>query len=292
MDELLEEQLQRCKEYEWVAQAIQFIESNFNRQPGLSEVAASVGLSEYHFQRLFTHWAGISPKRFLQYLTKEHAKKMLEESANLLETTYASGLSGPGRLHDLFVVTEAVTPGEYKLRGRGLQICYDFYPSPFGECLIATTQRGICYLAFVDQRDYAKALQEVIWRWPNANIEQGRQFDLKRIESLFGDIRRKSDEQIFLHLRGTNFQLKVWEALMAIPSGKVITYQNLASAVGRPDSARAVGNAVGQNPVPLLIPCHRVIRKLGEFGNYRYGSIRKKALLGWEVAQMEVEVTG
>ena len=290
MGHSMDQYLQLSEDYERVAQAIQFLDRNYLAQPSLKEVAESIGLSEYHFQRLFTHWAGISPKRFLQFLTKEHAKKMLEDSASLLETSYASGLSGPGRLHDLFVVTEAITPGEYKTRGQGLQIIYNFHPSPFGECLVAKTDRGICYLAFVENQDHTRALQEVVARWPNAKIEQDREHDDELIGPIFFRQVSRSTEPIYLHLQGTNFQLKIWEALLAIPNGYVVTYENLACMVGAPGSARAVGNAVGRNPVPVLIPCHRVIRKIGEFGKYRYGSTRKKALLGWESAHLRSEV--
>ncbi len=291
MDQTTDQYLKICEDYQIIAQAIQFVERNFQRQPSLNEIAASIGLSEFHFQRLFTLWAGISPKRFLQYLTKEYAKKMLEESASILEASYSSGLSGPGRLHDLFVATEAVTPGEYKQRGQGLRISYDFYPSLFGECLIARTERGICYLAFVDNQNHSLAFQEVLSHWPNAHFEHRTDLGQELDQSLFLSPGTRSGEKVKLHLQGTNFQLKVWEALLAIPQGSMVSYEDLAKAVGKPGSSRAVGNAVGRNPVPVLIPCHRVIRKVGEFGNYRYGTARKKALLGWEAAHRFIEVT-
>lgn len=251
----------------------------------MNELAAHVGLSEYHFQRLFTRWAGISPKRFLQFLTREHAKALLARSANLLEATYASGLSGPGRLHDLFVQTEAVTPGEYKSKGVGVEIAYGFHPSPFGECLLALTSRGICFLAFVDNTR-ATALERLIQAWPNATLNESPSRTAPVVKRIFSPGNAVAPLQV--HLRGTNFQIKVWEALLRLPPGELTTYQALADQIHSPEAARAVGNAVALNPLAYLIPCHRVLQKTGYFGNYRYGSSRKKAILGWEMARAEV----
>ena len=285
MNQTADDYIQLSEDYTRIEQAILFLERNYRMQPSLTEIAGSIGLSEYHFQRLFTHWVGISPKRFLQYLTKEHAKEVLESSASVLEAAYQTGLSGPGRLHDLFVVAEAMTPGEYKNRGEGLLIRYGFHPSPFGECLIATTERGICFLAFVENNDRDKALQEVITRWRKAAYKEDPGHTGSFVSPIFSLHPGETSLPVQLHLHGTNFQLKVWEALLSVPTGQLITYEDLAIAIGRPTAARAVGSAVGQNPVPVLIPCHRVIHKLGDFGNYRYGSARKKALLGYEMAR-------
>jgi AraC family transcriptional regulator of adaptative response/methylated-DNA-[protein]-cysteine methyltransferase len=275
---------QLSQDYEVIAQAIHFLEANVQRQPELDEIAASVNLSEYHFQRLFTRWVGISPKRFLQYLTKEGAKQLLERRASLLETTYELGLSSPGRLHDLFVACEAVTPGEYKRRGEGLIIRYGFHPSPFGECLLATTERGITNLAFVEHRDRAAALAVLRHAWRNARLVEDAATTRTLTDHIFIPASQAAFEPLCLYLHGTNFQIKVWEALLRIPTGQVATYSDIAQAIGFPKAARAVGNAVGRNPIPVLIPCHRVLRKEGDFGGYRYGVTRKKALLGWEAA--------
>jgi AraC family transcriptional regulator of adaptative response/methylated-DNA-[protein]-cysteine methyltransferase len=269
-------------DYERVEQALRFLEAHVEAQPTLKEVAENVHLSEFHFQKLFTRWVGISPKRFLQYLTKEKAKSMLASSRNLLDTAYSVGLSGPGRLHDLFVACEAVTPGEYKRQGEDLTIFYGFHPSPFGECLLAVTERGICNLIFVMNGDRDAALQSLSAVWPLAKLVEDRQKTRPYVHRIFARINGQQAEPLNLFLHGTNFQIKVWEALLRIPPGSVVTYQDIAVAIGMPRAARAVGNAVGHNPIPVLIPCHRVIRKNGDFGDYGYGSARKKALLGWE----------
>jgi len=274
---------QLSEDYSRIEQAIRYIETNARRQPDLNELAALVGLSEYHFQRLFTRWAGISPKRFLQFLTREHAKALLARSGNLLEITYATGLSSPGRLHDLFVQTEAVTPGEYKSKGSGVDIAYGFHPSPFGECLLALTGRGICFLAFVEI-DRSTALNQLMETWRNARLSEFPSRTAPVVDRIFS---QAPATPIPVHLRGTNFQIKVWEALLRLPPGEVTTYQVLAEQVNSPGAARAVGNAVAHNPLAYLIPCHRVLQKTGHFGNYRYGSSRKKAILGWEMARAE-----
>ncbi len=272
--------------YQLIEQAIQYIEANVHRQPELDEIASAIGLSEYHFQRLFTRWAGISPKRFMQFLTKEHAKDLLARSENLLETTHQVGLSSLGRLHDLFVNTEAITPGEYKSHGAGLTIHYGLHLTPFGKCLIATTERGICHLGFV-QTGEGKAIDNLVVDWDQAKMIEDYKTTAPLIARIFSDREpdsafNKQDQRISLHLRGTNFQIKVWEALLNIPTGSVTTYEQIAAQIGNPNALRAVGTAVGHNPIAVLIPCHRVIRKSGEFGNYRYGPARKKALLARE----------
>jgi AraC family transcriptional regulator of adaptative response/methylated-DNA-[protein]-cysteine methyltransferase len=275
---------QLSDDYTRVEQAIRFLDANTQRQPELREIAESVGLSEFHFQKLFTRWVGISPKRFLQFLTKENAKRLLEDSTNLLDAAYEVGLSGPGRLHDLFITCEAVTPGEYKARGEGLTIRYGFHPSPFGECLLATTPRGICSLAFVEKRDRRAALDELRRQWSKAVLVEDPLVTRPLVRRIFNRDASSLQSSLALLLRGTNFQIKVWEALLCIPPGRVVTYEDIAAFLGKPTASRAVGGAVASNPIPVLIPCHRVIRKVGEFGNYRYGPARKKALLGWEMA--------
>lgn len=269
-------------DYQRIEPAIRFLEANVRRQPGLDEVAASVNLSEYHFQRLFSRWMGISPKRFLQYLTKENAKRLLEGSASVLETAYETGLSGPGRLHDLFVTCEAVTPGEYKTRGEGLLIRYGFHPTPFGECILAATDRGICYLSFVKDDGLDAALDEVTRWWGKAVMVEDTAGTRPLAARVFAPEGNTPATPLPIHLRGTNFQIKVWEALLSIPAGRAVTYSDIAAHLGMPRAARAVGNAVGANPLPVIVPCHRVLRKEGDFGGYRYGVARKLALLGWE----------
>ena len=273
------------EDYLRIEQAILYLEKNAQKQPELGEVAGAVGLSEYHFQRLFTHWAGISPKRFLQFLTRENARVLLDRSENLLDTTLQVGLSSLGRLHDLFVTTEAVTPGEYKSRGAGLTIRYGLHATPFGKCLIGVTERGICHFGFIQSTE-GEAIDELVDNWKQARMIEDYNSTAPLIEPIF-DLNRRKDQALHLLLRGTNFQIKVWEALMQISPGSVTTYEQVASRVGSPNSSRAVGNAVAHNPIAVLIPCHRVLRKLGEFGNYRYGAARKKALLVREYAAFD-----
>ena len=276
--------LEPLQHFKVIEQAIQYIEANVQNQPELTEIASAVGMSEYHFQRLFTRWAGISPKRFMQFLTKEHAKELLSHSENLLDTTHQIGLSSLGRLHDLFVNTEAVTPGEFKSRGEGLHIHYGIHVTPFGKCLIATTDRGICHLGFLD-RGEGKAIDDLVEHWKHATMTEDYRTTAPLVNRIF--LGTKMDSPLKLHLRGTNFQIKVWEALLSIPSGALTTYEHIAAAIGNPRAVRAVGSAVGNNPIAYLIPCHRVIRKSGEFGNYLYGSARKKAILARELAMPE-----
>ena len=278
---------QSSEDYLRIEQAITYLENHYKDQPGLEDVAASIGLSEYHFQRLFTRWAGVSPKRFLQFLTKESAKELLNRSENLLDTTHQVGLSSLGRLHDLFVTTEAVTPGEYKSRGEGVTIRYGIHLTPFGKCLIGLTERGICHLGFV-QTSEGDAIDNLVTNWKEARMIEDYRSTAALVEPIF-DLRYNTRiKPLTLHLRGTNFQLKVWEALLTIPTGAVATYEAIASRIGKPAATRAVGTAVGHNPIAVLIPCHRVIRKVGEFGNYRYGELRKKALLAREFVNTSV----
>lgn len=277
----MEKPFEPYQHYQLIEQAIQFIEANVQKQPELAEIASAVGLSEYHFQRIFTRWAGISPKRFMQFLTREHAKELLNQSENLLTTTHQVGLSSLGRLHDLFVTTEAVTPGEYKSQGAGLTIRYGIHPTPFGKCLIGMTERGICHLGFVDGNE-GKAVDNLVAHWQQAEMAEDYRATAPLVNRIFLD--PKPDSPLNLHLRGTNFQIKVWEALLNIPSGSMTTYAHIAAQIGNPRAVRAVGSAVGDNPIAYLIPCHRVIRKSGEFGSYLYGSARKKAILAREMS--------
>ncbi len=268
---------QLSKDYYRIEKAIHFLKDNFQDQPDLGKMAAAAGLSEYHFQRIFQRWAGISPKRFLQFLTKEHAKTVLQKS-NVLDASYDAGLSGPGRLHDLFINCEAMSPGEYKEKGRGLTISYGFHPTPFGECFIALTERGICSLVFPDKDERKQVLTDLRKDWTNAAIKQDPAKTAKVVKAVF-----VSGGKINLLCRGTNFQIKVWEALLKIRPGKLVTYGTIAREIGSPKAVRAVGTAVGMNPVSFVIPCHRVIRGMGEMGGYRWGLSRKRAMLGMEI---------
>lgn len=271
-------------DYRRIEQAILFLEQNFHRQPRLAEVARSVHLSEYHFQRLFRRWAGISPKRFLQFLTVEYAKRRLEESRPVLEVAYDAGLSGAGRLHDLFVAAEAVTPGEYRRRGEGVRIAYGLHETPFGRALLASTERGVCALSFVEEGGEAEAVRELRERWSGAEIAEDAQATAGAAARAFAPPGAEGGP-LALHLRGTNFQLRVWEALLRVPPGHLVTYGDLAAHLGSPGASRAVAGAVARNPVGWLIPCHRVIRGLGVVGGYRWGTARKRAILGWEAAR-------
>jgi AraC family transcriptional regulator of adaptative response/methylated-DNA-[protein]-cysteine methyltransferase len=273
-------------DYERIERAIRYLEENYQDQPSLKALARGAGLSEFHFQRLFRRWAGISPKRFLQYLTAGHAVRALRESRTNLEAAYDSGLSGGGRLHDLFINLHAVTPGELKRAGAGLTIHYGFHPSPFGECLIGMTARGVCHLGFVPPEDGRAALAELAAEWPKAQLKQAPRVTAPLAHRLFARSNGNSPG-IDLHVRGTNFQIKVWEGLLRIPPGGVVSYEDLARHIHVPRAVRAVANAVAHNPVAWLIPCHRVIRKSGMLGGYRWGETRKKVLLAWEAAQDE-----
>ncbi len=275
-------------DYDRIAEAIGYLETHFQDQPDLATVAAHVGLSEYHFQRLFRRWAGISPKRFLQFLTAEHAQQLLRESRNTLDASHAVGLSGTSRLHDLTVNVYAMTPGEIQAEGAGLTIRYGIPATPFGDCLVATTPRGVCWLTFVEDGERDSAVAQLRDAWPEATILSDPTATAPIAERIFA--REGSDQPLTLLLSGTNFQIRVWEALLRVPLGRVTSYGDLAHAIGSPKAARAVGSAVGQNHLAYLIPCHRVIRQSGAFGNYRWGATRKKAMLGWEMAQTEEDV--
>jgi len=274
-------------DYQRIAAAIQYLEANFREQPELDDLAAHLGLSPFHLQRLFTRWAGISPKRFVQFLTAEHAKQLLANAHSVLDATYESGLSSPSRLHDLFIATEAVTPGEYKNKGEGLQIDYGRHTTPFGDCLLAATERGICKLTFSDaETDWASAVAELRADWQEATLVENPQQTQGLLDQIFPNEPINEPRKVNLLLRGTNFQIKVWDALLKIPPGAAVSYEDVAQLIGQPGAARAVGGAVGANHIAYLIPCHRVIRKSGVIQDYRWGPTRKKAILGWEAAKM------
>lgn len=272
---------QKILDYARIAEAIEYIRENFRNQPGLEDIAQKVCLSPAHFQRLFTAWAGVSPKKFLQYMSIEYAKKVLKEST-ISDAAYETGLSGTSRLHDLFVNIEGMTPGEYKNGGENLSIHYSFSESPFGDIIVAATPKGVCHLAFTDDpKEAFHILQE---KFPNARysetvdaIQQNALFIFTQDWSKLGEIK--------LHLKGTAFQLKVWNALLEIPMGRLTTYGNIASKLNNPNASRAVGTAIGDNPVAFLIPCHRVIRSSGELGGYHWGLTRKAAIIGWEATR-------
>lgn len=267
-------------DYQRIEQAIRFIEQNFQRQPSLKEIAGNVNLSEFHFDRMFTKWAGTSPQRFMRFLTKEYAKNVLTETKDLLDTTVKMGLSSSSRLHDLFVTYEAMTPAEYKRKGEGLKIIYGTHETPFGFAFIATTSRGILELTFLAENQSIDELIRLKNEFPKAEFIENQAETSAFINQIFVD--NVESKSLNLLLRGTNFQIKVWEALLKIPSGKLACYEDIAQLIDKPTAQRAVGTAIGANHIAYLIPCHRVIQKVGISGNYRWGEYRKKAILGWE----------
>jgi len=274
--------------YNRIASAIDYIRQNFKEQPNLDSVAEKVNLSPFHFQRLFTDWAGTTPKKFLQYISIEYAKGLLKENqSTLFDAAYETGLSGTSRLHDLFVNIEGMTPAEYKNGGKNLAINFSFAESPFGNLVVASTNKGICYMAFED--DEQKAIADLTAMFPNANFT--RKLDIMQQNALFIFQHDQSKlNQIKLHLKGTDFQLKVWESLLKIPMGQLSTYGSIAKQIDQPNASRAVGSAIGSNPVAFLIPCHRVIQSTGNFGGYMWGETRKTAIIGWEGAKTNLPV--
>ena len=269
-------------DYRRVARAIRFLQEHAGDQPSLDEVAQHVGLSPFHFQRLFKRWAGVSPKRFLQFLTVEHAKRLLRDSRSVLDTTFEVGLSGPGRLHDLFVSVEAVTPGQFKSRGLGVRIRYGIQPSPFGDCLLAMADQGICHLGFLDEGGAEAGIEELRQQWRGTEVVEERRSTREVAQRVFAPVGARPDATLPLLLRGTNFQIKVWHALLCIPEGSVISYGDLAERLGSPRATRAVASAVGRNPISYLVPCHRVLRSTGATTGYRWGPDRKRAMLARE----------
>lgn len=271
--------------YQRIEEAIRFLEANFQRQPELEEVADRVHLSPFHFQRIFTEWAGISPKRFLQYLTVDFLKTKLEASRNLTEVAESAGLSAQSRVYDLFTTLEAVTPQEFKQHGAGIDISYGFHETPFGEALIGVTDRGICWLSFLTSGDRKSELEQMKAHWFNSVHRQDQESTAPVITSIFLNRKNAILPKLHVLVKGTNFQVKVWEALLRLPLGSVTTYQQIAESIGNPKAMQAVGSAVGSNHVAYLIPCHRVIRKDGVLGEYRWDAMRKKSIIGWEMAK-------
>ncbi|AOM78049.1 methylated-DNA--[protein]-cysteine S-methyltransferase [Pedobacter steynii] len=273
-------------DYQRIEKAIDYLKANFKQQPSLEEVAAHVYLSPFHFQRMFKEWAGVTPKKFLQYLSIEYAKGILKDKqSTLFDAAYETGLSGTSRLHDLFIKIEGMTPGEFKNGGEQLQINYSFAESPFGSLIVASTAKGICYMAFADDPDLAfKELQQL---FPNAKYRQVLDMMQQNALYIFGKDWSRLQE-VKLHLKGTDFQIKVWETLLKVPLGELSTYAGIAASIDRPKASRAVGSAVGDNPVAFLIPCHRVIKSTGELGQYHWGSPRKTAMIGWEAAHTDL----
>lgn len=270
-------------DYQRIAEAIEFINAHADQQPSLEVIAAQLNLSPFHFQRLFSRWAGVTPKKYLQILTVERAKQLLAEAQPLLAVANEIGLSGTSRLHDHFVQLEAVTPGEFKSGGAGLTIDYGVYNSPFGNIFVAATARGICKLSFIDQDKVELHIDDLQRRWPKANLRNQDSDRLKIIESLF--THQELKRPLSLHVTGTNFQVSVWRALLQIPAGALTSYNQIADAVGRPKAARAVGTAIGSNPVAFFIPCHRVLQQSGNIGGYLWGTTRKHAMHAWESAR-------
>jgi AraC family transcriptional regulator, regulatory protein of adaptative response / methylated-DNA-[protein]-cysteine methyltransferase len=274
--------------YQRIEQAILYLEKNFQHQPELDDVAEKVHLSPFHFQRLFTEWAGISPKRFLQFLTVGFLKKKLENSKNLLEVAADAGLSSQSRVYDLFTTLEGVTPQEYKLHGSGIHIDYGFHETPFGIALIGATERGICWLSFLaTDEDRGYALESMKEHWHNSIFHQRQETTQSYIDAIFHSM--NTGKKLHVFVKGTNFQIKVWEALLRLPLGEVTTYQNIAQQINSPKAMQAVGSAVGSNHIAYLIPCHRVIRKDGILGEYRWDATRKKSIIGWEMAKITKE---
>ncbi|WP_160068979.1 methylated-DNA--[protein]-cysteine S-methyltransferase [Sphingobacterium bovisgrunnientis] len=271
--------------YNRIAKAIAFIQANFKQQPSLEEIAENVHLSPFHFQRLFQEWAGTTPKKFLQFISLQYAKKILQESKSTEEATYETGLSSSSRLHELFVNIESMTPAEFKNAGASLVIYYSTQTTPFGEICIASTQKGICHISFIDEQE--NPIQSLLQNFANAQIIHQEMSIHQEVIHFFTNTATLTSP-LHLHLKGTPFQLKVWEALLKIPQGQLQTYGDIAQRIGNPKSSRAVGTAIGSNPIAFLIPCHRVIQTSGLFGGYMWGPIRKTAIIGWENAKINV----
>lgn len=271
--------------YDRIAKVIAFIKENYKEQPTLEELAQEVHLSPFHFQRIFTEWVGTSPKKFLQYITIQHAKRKLKEEKTLFDTAYETGLSGTSRLHELFVNIEGMSPKEYKDGGRSLWMNYSFSSSAFGEIFIASTEKGICHLSFIDT-ERENALDELKQHYPKAQLRPAVDAYQENALDIFSN-GKHGPREIKLHLKGTDFQLKVWEALLKIPYASLATYSTIAKFIHKPAASRAVGNAIGNNPIAFIIPCHRVIKSSGELGGYKWNSVRKMAMIGWEEAKTQ-----
>ena len=269
-------------DYSRIEKAIAYINHNFREQPSLEEISTAVNMSPFHFQRLFSEWAGVSPKKFLQYVSLRYAKHLLQRNTTLMNVSNEIGLSSSSRLHDLFINIEGMTPGEFKNGGAGLTINYSFRESPFGNIIIASTNKGVCYIHF--QNNESVALRDLKACFPSAVYHQAEDKYQKDALLIFQKNGGQTDP-IKLHLRGTRFQIKVWESLLKIPTGALSTYGDIAKKIGNPKAARAVGTAIGANPIAFLIPCHRVIQSNGKFGGYMWGAEKKMAIIGWEAAK-------
>jgi len=281
---LLEDsKLFRLQDYDKIRRAIEYLNDQWREQPDLNDIASHVGLTGPHFQRLFKHWSGLSPKEFLQAITIDHARQLLKESASILDTSMELGLSGPSRLHDLFIDHEAMTPGEFKLGGEGIIISFGYHESPFGLALLMITDRGLCGLAFADNEDGKHHIfGDMQKRWPNAEFKPDRDRTAPFAEQIFDPGARTLRQPLRIVLIGTDFERKVWEALLKIPVGHAVSYSDIAGHIDVPRAVRAVGSAVGRNPISFVVPCHRVLRKDGNLGGYHWGITRKKAIIGWE----------
>ncbi|MEZ5843219.1 MAG: bifunctional helix-turn-helix domain-containing protein/methylated-DNA--[protein]-cysteine S-methyltransferase [Hyphomicrobiaceae bacterium] len=276
---------QRDRDYDLVRRAIAFLSEHWTAQPELDHLARHLGLSPAHCQKLFKRWCGLSPKEFVQAITIDHARGLLAGSASVLDTAHEVGLSGGGRLHDLFVDHEAMTPGDYKRRGEGLVMTYGFHASPFGDALVIATDRGIAGLAFVDEdagQTRVEALADMTGRWPRARFVERPESTAEHAARVFDPAAWRAERPIRVVLIGTDFEVRVWEALLRIPMGRAVSYSDIASHLGRPSASRAVGTAVGRNPISFVVPCHRVLRADGALGGYHWGLTRKRALIGWE----------
>lgn len=274
-------------DYAQIRRAISFLSENWRTQPDLAQLCRHLDMSASHCQRLFKRWCGLSPKEFVQAITIDHARAMLENSASLLDATYDLGLSGPARLHDLFVDHEAMTPGDFKRRGNGLTIRYGFHPCPFGDALVMATDRGVCGLAFADgDGEREAALADMTARWPAAGFVADDEMTGVHCRQIFSPETWRRDRPVRLVLIGTDFEVRVWETLLKIPAGRAVSYSDLATHVGHPKASRAVGSAVGRNPISFVVPCHRVLRKDGGLGGYHWGVTRKRAMIGWELGRM------
>nr|WP_316655903.1 bifunctional helix-turn-helix domain-containing protein/methylated-DNA--[protein]-cysteine S-methyltransferase [uncultured Gellertiella sp.] len=274
------------EEYDIVCRVIELLSADYREQPTLEAIASRLGLSPTQLQKTFTRWAGLSPKAFLQAVTLDHAKRLLgDEGLPLLETSFEVGLSGPGRLHDLFVTHEAMSPGEWKSRGEGLLIRYGFHPSPFGTALVMATDRGLAGLAFADAAGEEACFRDMADRWPNARYVRDQQATATQVKRIFDPACWNRDEPLRVVLIGSDFQVRVWESLLKIPLGKAVTYSDIAGAIGQPKAARAVGAAVGRNPISFVVPCHRALGKNGALTGYHWGLTRKRAMLGWEAGK-------
>lgn len=275
---------QESLDFNRIKKAIEYISENYKYQPSLDKISEHIHLSPFHFQRLFKEWAAVSPKRFLQYISIQHAKQILRETqATLFDTAFEVGLSGTSRLHDLFINIEGMTPAEYKNEGSYLTINYSFALSPFGEIIVASTPKGICHMSFAE--DHEEAIKNLTSIFPKANYQNSADEIQKNAIRIF-NLDWESLDKIKLHIKGSDFQLKVWQALLNIPMGQLSSYQNIANLISSPKASRAVGNAVGQNPVAYLIPCHRIIQSTGALGDYHWGHIRKTSMIGWEAAKV------